>query len=482
MHLNPPQHGPAPTADTSSPNGNADVGAEEETAPHLDGYRYVRPIGSGRHTRVHLYEHQATGREFAIKVGAVAVPDRDTRLSAHTELLAAGAAARHPCALTVLDAGFTPDHRPYLISHHCPGGSAQDRLEADGPLPLDQVLVIGIRMALALHASHRRGILHLNLRPANILFDDRGEALLADHGITRVLQRCCPQLGALFDPLHTAREMFGWQPPGPAADVYSLGSTLHSLLTGQPPRTEADSPPEPPDLPSQLATLLHRMVSDQPETRPPLTEIHHVLRQQLPDEHPGALPDLAPQPAPEPPLPGWDPDEDRDPAQEESGRQSRTKTLRAAAGYYRHYIAAGALAALVVAGTATALLLTHHKNAPPHTARSTAPPQPAKQVPTKDLSALQPQHITITRSGSSYQISWQEPTNSRPVIGYRITATTPDGHTTLSTKNTSRDERQQVFVSPPVQRNSCYIVTSLISRSSDAQFQLAPAEPQCDTE
>jgi serine/threonine protein kinase len=284
----------------------------------------------------------AGGREVVVKLLCLAVHNEQQRLSMQSELLSAAAAAQHLCAVTAYDAGFTLDDRPFLVSRLCGGGSAQARLAAGGPLPVDEVLAIGLRLALALHASHRRGVLHLDVRPANILAAEPGDApaewLLADHGVARVLQRAAPQLGVVFDPMYAPRELFGWEPPGPPCDVYGLGATLYALLNGEPAYADAgrdgwaslyqevlkgDLPrPRRDDLPGPLYGLLRSMMSASPEDRPPLTEVHRVLRELL-GTSPAALspyapsglssrtavavPDLGPEPEPVDLLPGWDP-------------------------------------------------------------------------------------------------------------------------------------------------------------------------------
>lgn len=286
------------------------------------GYQVLRQVVQDPSATVYLCRGRTVSGEVALKVFHLPVPDARRRLDVHSGLLAAGAATRHPCALEVLDAGFTLDHRPYVVTPFCAGGSAETRVAASGGLPVDEVLLTGVRLALALHASHRSGVLHLDVRPGNIVYDNQGNALLTGHGITRVLQRCVPGAGALFDPMYAARENFGWETPAPATDVHALGATLYGLLTGAPPYAEAarrgwaplyeevfrgELPRPPQPVPAPLFGLLRRMVSAHPENRPPLTEVHRELRALVSRAAAARLPSLAPEPARVLPLPGWTP-------------------------------------------------------------------------------------------------------------------------------------------------------------------------------
>lgn len=285
-------------------------------------YQVVQQVSEDPSATVYLCRSLPDGGgDLALKVFHLPVHDERRRLDVHSGLLAAGAATRHPCALEVVDAGFTPDHRPYMVTPFCPGGTAEARM-ASGGLPVEEVLVTGVRLALALHASHRSGVLHLDVRPGNVVYDAQGNALLTGHGITRILQRCVPGAGAIFDPMFAAREHFGWEKPAPATDVHALGATLYGLLTGAPPyaaaaqrgwaalyeeifRGELPRPRQP--LPPGLFELLERMVSAHPENRPPLTEVHRFLRDLVPHSARHRVPDLEPEPDRVLPLPGWTP-------------------------------------------------------------------------------------------------------------------------------------------------------------------------------
>ncbi|WP_431981126.1 serine/threonine-protein kinase [Streptomyces qinglanensis] len=463
-----------------------------------DGYQPQRLLATGARSSVVLCRETSSGREAAVRVLTPRVADPRRRLAAHSELLAAGAAARHPCAVTVVDAGATGAEQLYVVEEFCPGGSARDRLAASGPFPVEDVLVIGVRLALALHSAHRRGVLHLDVRPASILYDAQDAPLLAGHGLGRVLQRAAPAVGAVFDPAYAARELFGWEAPGPAADVYALGATLYALLAGEPARAEAvrrggsavyeavpaGGLPRLPrgDVPELLCKLLDRMTAPHAEGRPPLTEVHSVLRTLLPPSCAARAPDLQPEAEPGVPLPGWDPaddaltqpppetDDDPD-APEAVARRRRT----------RNRVLAACGAAVLVGGSWLALFLVRAADGagpadakePPEKAAQSAHPLPKGQVPD-----FQAQEVKVTRVGRQVQVVWSKPKKPQPVYGYAVTAQSADGET-VKVKNTDADEPSVVFSSPPVEPGSCYVVTSLV-QTADGSVGLASTEPVCD--
>ncbi|RCG21391.1 cag pathogenicity island protein Cag7 [Streptomyces diacarni] len=463
-----------------------------------EGYQAQRVLHTGPRGTVVLCREAGSGREVAVRVLPPVLEDPARRLAAHSELLAAGAAAGHPCAVTVRDAGCTHAGQLYVVTEHCPGGSAQDRLTARGPYPVEDVLVVGVRLALALHSSHRRGVLHLEVRPSRVLYGAAGEALLTGHGLGRVVQRAVPSAGADTDPAYAPRELFGWEAPGPAADVYALGTTLYALLAGEPSRAGAvreGGPaayeaalagglprPHRGDVPEPLFALLHRMTAPHAEGRPPLTEVHRVLRSLLPVDRAAQVPDLQPEADPEVPLPGWDPaddaltepppvvDDDPDSA-EALARRRRTRN--------RVVAACGAL--LLVAGAALALFLVRDaggeagggKGSPTEKPAKSAHPLPKGQVPD-----FQAQEVKVTRVGKQVQVVWSKPKKPQPVYGFAITAQSADGKT-VKVKNTNADEPSVVFSSPPVEPGSCYVVTSLV-QTADGSVGLASAEAVCD--
>lgn len=462
--------GVPPVPPTSpSPAGRAGVARLPEE------YREVRRLGDGRDATVSLCRSEASRDDVAVKVLHVRVPESRLRLALHAEMLSGGAAAAHPCAVRIRDVGFQTDGHPYLASRFCPGGSAQARLVDTGAFAVDDVLVIGVRMALALHTSHRRGVLHLGVRPSNVLFDADDRPLLADHGLSRVLHRAAPERGAVYDPLFSPRELLGWEAPGPAADVYGLGATLYTLLTGVSPNAAGAAGPALPGTPTQLQSLLERMTSRQPGDRPSLKEVHNVLRALLPESHLDRVPDLAPEPEPDVPLPGWDsaddelidttPDTPFEAAEAVARRRRRNRIL------------SGAFAFLVVGGLAAALLLPGGEKK--DSAKTPAPtPSSLSQVSPERLPLFQAGKIEITVVGGQVQVSWEPP--REPVSGYLVTVRAPDGRQADTPRSTAGTTYSVVFDSPPVPPGSCYVVTSLV-RDGDRGIQLAPSPPVCQS-
>lgn len=462
------------------------------------GYTMLRQAGAGRYSTVLLASEDATRNEVAVKLLHLTVEDEGTRLAAHAELLSAGAATQHPCAVRVDDAGFTPDNRPYLVTQFCRGGNAAGKLRTSGPFTVEDVLTVGIRLALALHTAHRRGVLHLDVRPANILYDEQGDSLLADHGVARVLQRIAPGLGAIFDPMYSARELFGWEAPGPSADVYSLGATLYALLAGEPAYADAgreswtalynqilkgELPPPPRrDVPDALLSLLQRMMSAHPEGRPPLTEVHRSLRTLLPASYRARVPDLEPEPAPEPPLPGWDPADDAELEVEEDD-ESATLSWEAEQEMRRrnrNRLLAAVSALLVFGGVATGLVLwkTGDKGKAPPTPSPSGSAGQAQPVPSASLPMLQARNIKLTPVNKEFQVSWEAPKDAAKVAGYYVQAQSPAGDV-LGRKEAENGGLTTVFPNSMVSADSCYVVITVVNAGGD-DYQYAASQPVCN--
>lgn len=207
----------------------------------IDGFGPATLVGVGGFARVYRAEQLGLGRDVAIKV-LMALPSDQTTLSRFDrECRALGAVSSHPSIVEVHSRGTTARGELYLVMEYRSGGSLADTLARSGPLPPAEVTTIGVRVADALAVAHEAGVLHRDVKPANILLTARGEPALADFGIARIDGAHKTESGQITASIaHAAREVLAGQEPTAQSDLYSLGSTLFELLTGNAPFTRPD--------------------------------------------------------------------------------------------------------------------------------------------------------------------------------------------------------------------------------------------------
>ena len=144
-----------------------------------------------------------------------------------------GRLSGHPNIVNILQVGTTVSGRPYIVMQFHRQGSLDSRIRRGGPLGWDAVLHLGVKLSGALEIAHRTGILHRDVKPANVLLTDYGEPQLTDFGIARIVGGFETTTGTVIaSPAFTAPEVLRGEAPDPGADVYSLGATLFCALTG----------------------------------------------------------------------------------------------------------------------------------------------------------------------------------------------------------------------------------------------------------
>ncbi|MDE0545304.1 serine/threonine-protein kinase [Microbacterium sp. C7(2022)] len=202
--------------------------------PIVPGLTYIRPLGSGGFADVFLYEQDMPRRNVAVKVMPSDVRDPELRRMFNAEADVLAHLSAHPSIVTVYQASISADGRPYIVMEYCPGSLSQRyRLER---LPVDEVLITGVRMASALESAHRAGLVHRDVKPSNILITTFGTPVLADFGISSsLLNRGADEVLAMSIPW-SAPEVVSEQTAGTiASEVWSLGATVYSLLAGHSP-------------------------------------------------------------------------------------------------------------------------------------------------------------------------------------------------------------------------------------------------------
>ena len=202
-----------------------------------DRYTVERELGRGGMATVYLAEEKKHGRKVAIKVLR---PEITAALGTERFLREIGIAARlaHPHIVPLIDSGEAGGFL-YYVQPHVPGGSLRDRLEETSQLPLKDALRIAQEIGAGLDFAHRKGFVHRDVKPENILFAD-GHAVLADFGVARACSDADAQVTevglAVGTPEYMSPEQASGEAElGPASDVYSFACVVYEMLAGEPP-------------------------------------------------------------------------------------------------------------------------------------------------------------------------------------------------------------------------------------------------------
>ncbi|WP_037272592.1 protein kinase domain-containing protein [Kibdelosporangium aridum] len=229
--------------------------APEEVA--LPGYSGFVEVARGGDSVVYRARQDGLGRDVAVKVLAL---DEDPATVARfrRELeITVGLGRQHPNIVTVIDTGTVASGRPCLVMEYYDRGSLHDRLQEHGAFPIEDVIEVGRVMADALAFAHGQGVLHRDVKPQNILVLPTSY-VLADFGLARGIDAGHSVSLERFSYRHAAPQILDGETPTVTDDIYSLGSTLYTLLDGRPPFAVED-----PDSDSALS-YLRRVRSDPP--------------------------------------------------------------------------------------------------------------------------------------------------------------------------------------------------------------------------
>jgi eukaryotic-like serine/threonine-protein kinase len=248
-------------------------------------YELVRKIGQGGLGEVWEATDRVLDRPVAVKfiLGAGGMdPAERARL-----LKEARAAARvaHP-HIVVVHAVDVASDPPLLEMELLAGPSLAQRLQA-GPLDAQEAVALALQVAGALAAAHRQGVVHRDVKPANLVFDAYGSLKVCDFGIARLREAATlahVTSHGFGSPEYAAPEQWGDEPVDGRADLYALGCVLFAMLTGQPPfpftgnigsviaRHAAAPPPPPsslrPGLPRAMDQLVAMLLAKRPGDRP----------------------------------------------------------------------------------------------------------------------------------------------------------------------------------------------------------------------
>ena len=265
--------------------------------PAVPGLTGLSVLARGGYATVYQARQESVGRPVAVKVEHRALDNEDDQRRFLREAHAAGQMSGHPHVVDLFDVGVTADGHPYLIMELCAGTYA-DRLTRS-PLAPTEVRDVGMKIADALAHAHALGVLHRDVKPANILQSRFGEPALADFGLAVLAETRDSSLSLeVLTPAYAPPEAFRHgTPPSPAADVYALAASLYAMLRGGPPRWREDLMPslfalvelfnEPiPDVPGvgkPLLDLLRAGMDNEPARRPSASRLREELQRLSPD-------------------------------------------------------------------------------------------------------------------------------------------------------------------------------------------------------
>jgi serine/threonine-protein kinase len=204
----------------------------------LGRYHVEAEIGRGAMGVVYRARDPRIDRVVAIKTISLAetetTEEQEYRERFAQEARAAGHLA-HPGIVTIFDAGEDPETRePFFVMELVAGQPLSEEIAAaGGRLPLPKALQIACQVADALQYAHSQGVVHGDIKPANILISREGKAKIADFGVARLNQSVATHAGKMFgSPAYMAPEQLGGAEPDARSDLFSLGVLLYSMLTG----------------------------------------------------------------------------------------------------------------------------------------------------------------------------------------------------------------------------------------------------------
>lgn len=260
------------------------------------GFADAVEVGRGGFGVVFRCTQEALNRTVAVKLLHTDL-DTVSRERFFREGRAMGGLSGHPNVVDVLQVGVTHSGRPYIVMPFQSLDSLASRVRREGPIEWADATRMGIRLAGALESAHRVGTLHRDVKPANILLSDYGEAQLTDFGIARIEGGFETATGAFTGSLsYSAPEVLNGKPPTPASDIYGLAAALFSIIAGRAAfeRREGEEiiaqflriTGQPiPDLrghgvPDELCVVLERAMAKDPRDRPANAETFgHELRE-----------------------------------------------------------------------------------------------------------------------------------------------------------------------------------------------------------
>ncbi|MEV6842387.1 serine/threonine-protein kinase, partial [Actinoplanes sp. NPDC051411] len=259
-------------------------------------YRLIHLLGEGGMGRVWEARDEFLDRAVAIKeISPHGVSSSDLGDLRERAIREARAIARidHPNVVRIFDV-ISPNGIPWIIMELVRSRSLLKVVNDEGPMAPRRAAHIGLEVLAALGAAHRAGILHRDVKPANVLITDDGHAVLTDFGLAAIAGDSAMTTTGVFlgSPSYLAPERVRDEPFGPKSDLWSLGATLYAAVEGRPPYKKSspmatlaalvgDEPVPAAEHAGVLAPVLEALLRKDPAERPDGEEARRLLHEAL---------------------------------------------------------------------------------------------------------------------------------------------------------------------------------------------------------
>jgi serine/threonine-protein kinase len=197
-------------------------------------YQILDIIGTGANGKVARAHDPMIGRIVAVKLFPSDLAKGEARQRFLQEARVVGQLS-HPSAITLHDMGIEESTQtPYMVMEYLEG-QPLDRILEKGSLPFPRACAIGAEVSLALAAAHRKGVIHGDVKPANIFVTDDGRVKLMDFGMARVASRDARDTSLKGTPAYWCPEQILGKPQDARSDLFSLGVVIYEMATGRRP-------------------------------------------------------------------------------------------------------------------------------------------------------------------------------------------------------------------------------------------------------
>lgn len=248
-------------------------------------YEIVKKIGQGAMGVVHLAKDPYIKRQVAVKVSKPAPDAKEKAIDKYREqfFLEAQSAGGlcHPNIVSIYDVGIHKDSC-YITMEYIDGHTLVDLCGKDALLPIDKLVSVIYHLCSALDYAHQQGVIHLDIKPANIMFTKSGEVKITDFGIARLMTDQTIDTEFSGSPSYMSPEQIEEKTTDHLSDVFSLGCVVYEMITGEQAFPGSNhfsvmykvinTEPEPmtkirPDIPPVLERIVNKALEKDPEQR-----------------------------------------------------------------------------------------------------------------------------------------------------------------------------------------------------------------------